>query len=165
MSRGVHFWLFALGGILLDQVSKLLAFRLLERVQTHEYVLVPGLLSLVTGRNVGGVFGILPGRGVVFSVLAVAATAVVMWFYLTSHPLQWRLHCALGIVVAGAVGNMIDRLRFGWVRDFIDLYVGERHWPAFNAADIFITIGAIYLAIVILFGKDPPSEDAVGEST
>lgn len=102
--------------------------------------LIPGLLQLTYVNNTGAAFGLLRGHSSLFIVLAVAIAAwLVTELAQRTHPPASRL--ALGLILGGAVGNLIDRLRVGFVIDFIDLRV----WPVFNLADSAITIGVMLL--------------------
>ena len=76
---------------------------------------------------------------------------MALWLRLTPRA-AWRDALPLALVIAGAVGNLIDRLRFGYVVDFVDWYVGKHHWPAFNVADSAIVVGAVLL---VLFSFKP----------
>ena len=109
------------------------------------------LLNLVPVWNRGMSFGILSGGGALVPVgltgLAVAVSAWLFWMVPRLHRVQ-RL--AAAFIAGGAIGNAIDRLRFGKVVDFIDLHYGGLHWPAFNLADAAITIGAVLWGYSIL---------------
>lgn len=158
-------------GVLVDQVSKWLIFRLLAH--HSEIQVASSFLVLVERRNPGGVFGVFPGSGHLFtalSVLALGLIGVLMWRWLGSEP-RPALAAALAAVLAGAVGNLIDRLALGAVRDFIHISVGRYGWPTFNMADIFITVGAIALVALMLLhspterGKKCSHDGAAGDST
>jgi signal peptidase II len=114
--------------------------------------LLPGLLNLTHVRNTGVAFGLFAAQGMtggswLLTLLGLAAlTAVGLYFWFT--PSRDRtLLVALALVVGGAVGNLIDRVVSGAVTDFIDVYVGTHHWPAFNIADSAISIGIVLMAI------------------
>jgi signal peptidase II len=113
--------------------------------------LVPGLLNLTHVRNTGVAFGLFAAQGTtggswLLTLLGLAAlTAVGVYFWFT--PTHDRLLLvALALVVGGAVGNLIDRVVTGAVTDFIDVYVGFHHWPAFNVADSAISVGIALMA-------------------
>ena len=124
----------------LDQVTKAIARAALES-GTHVEV-VPGLeLSLV--RNTGIAFGALSGAGtVVVLALTFAALTALVWVFATRPTRPW-LWLAVGMVLGGAVGNLIDRVRLGGVTDFID----PAWWPAFNLADTAIVLGVIGVVV------------------
>jgi signal peptidase II len=133
------------GVVALDQATKALVRANLARGDSE--AVFPGV-EIVHTRNSGVAFGALSGGGAVVTVvIAVALVALVAYF--ATHirrPLVWL---PTGMLLGGAIGNVIDRLRFGQVVDFLDLHAAGWHWPAFNVADSAITIGA---ALLILDG-------------
>jgi len=143
----------------LDQLTKWLVARSLE---LHEYrPIVEGCLSLSHVRNYGAAFGILsdadlPYQAMLFSALsffALLAIAVYAWRF----PVESRLpQMALSLILGGAVGNLIDRLRLGYVVDFVHVYWKQHQWPDFNLADSAITVGVTLLIIDIL--RSPHTE-------
>ncbi len=146
----VYFWLTAVLAAAADLLSKQLIFRYLASVERRPTSLVPGFVRIVHSENRGGVFGLGQGSGA-WLLFGLAASAVVIWF---AHRKDFRdaiVQVALGLVLGGALGNLFDRVFIGYVRDFIDVYVGEWHWPAFNVADSGICVGAFYIAIHAFF--------------
>ena len=107
-------------------------------------------LNLVMAWNTGVSFSMLRGTGPwLLSALAVSVSiGLVVWLAKLSAKLPAY---AVGLIVGGALGNVIDRLRFGAVFDFVDFYVGDWHWPAFNLADSAITVGVVLLLFDALF--------------
>lgn len=169
----LRLWLTVALGLAADLGSKALAWRLLgEPVdgQGGDQVLLSNWLRLATSRNFGIVFGInfaqdlglgpIVGGGL--TVLLTIATCVLI-FYLFSGTLrsQYGMHLACGLTLAGALGNLYDRLVFGYVRDFIQftVHVGGRPvWPyIFNIADVYLVIGVAVLVVAYLFGGHPAS--------
>jgi signal peptidase II len=158
--RAPYFWL-AAGVVALDQVAKLLVDRSLA---VHESrAVLDGLVRLTYVQNRGAAFGILsdaeiPYQAVLFSLvslLALIAIAAYAW----RMPVDSRLpHTALSLVMGGAVGNLIDRARLGYVIDYVDVHWGSYHWPAFNVADAAITVGVALLILDIL--KSPAPDEA-----
>jgi signal peptidase II len=122
-----------------DQVSK---WWILERVMVPpREIPVTGFFNIVLGANTGVSFGLFTGSPQSLLVVLGAALVGILLFML------WRTQtllgaAGLGLVIGGAVGNIIDRLRRGGVTDFLDFYVGQWHWPTFNVADIGIVCGA-----------------------
>lgn len=106
--------------------------------------LIPGVLKLVHVRNTGVAFGFLSGGGAVVLVFTLAALVVLVGYFAT-HPSRRGLWVPTGLLVGGALGNLIDRLANGAVTDFIKL----PHWPAFNCADMAITFGVVALVFVL----------------
>jgi signal peptidase II len=154
------FWAPALLGLVADLLSKHLIFAFLRRLpEPRRYPLLGSWLVLQLQQNTGGVFGVLPGKSYVFVLLSAVALVAVVWMLRTARPEQRLLPVALGLVVAGAIGNLVDRLWFGYVRDFI--YVEVIRWPAFNIADTCICVAAGLLAIEIL--RDWRREKREGE--
>ena len=121
---------------------------------------IPGLFDLTHVQNPGGAFGFLAtlgpqARGVIFILVSVLAVAVILWFYMKTPVQQRWLAFGFALIFGGAIGNLLDRLRFGAVIDFIDVYIGDLHWPAFNIADSAITVGVAIFAFHVMFRKMP----------
>lgn len=119
---------------------------------------IPGFFNLTHVHNRGAVFGFLnrsDGSPVhlALTLTSLAALIVVMWAFLKIPPRQTGLKLTLSLVLAGAVGNIIDRIFRGYVIDFLDFYIQGYHWPNFNVADSCITIGAGLLIYFIFFKK------------
>jgi signal peptidase II len=115
-----------------------------------------GNLTIVHVQNTGSAFGFFAGQAFLLSIIAVAGLVVVLLFFRYLHQLGLAGGIALSLIFAGALGNLIDRLRLGHVTDFIYVKLWDNfYWPAFNVADSAITTGAILLAVVALsaFGK------------
>ncbi|MEE8448489.1 MAG: signal peptidase II [Thermodesulfobacteriota bacterium] len=152
------FWLIAGSVILLDQASKYLAGQYLAG--KPRIIILDNFLALIYVRNKGAAFGLLadlPARFRIPLFLGVTAlTFFILWRFFGRIPAHARLLTgAIALVFAGAVGNLIDRVRQGEVVDFIDLHWFSYHWPAFNLADAGISLGAVLLVIYFL-KKGPP---------
>ena len=134
--------------ILLDQITK---SAITARFVLHEvYPVFPGFFNLVHVMNPGAAFGFLASasetfRYIFFTGITVLAAGLIVFYLIKSNPRNLILAGSLTLIFGGAVGNLIDRLRFGAVVDFLDVYVGTTHWPAFNVADSAITVGAILM--------------------
>ena len=127
-----------------DQLTKALVTGALERGETRDLILGA---KLVNTRNTGVAFGQLQGGGVIVGVLiAVAVLALVA--YVARHAQQRWIWLPAGLLLGGALGNVIDRIREGAVIDYLKL----PHWPAFNVADTAITLGVVALLLVMEFG-------------
>ena len=136
-----------------DQVSKQIMLDLL--FDPPRYIEVGLNLNLVPVWNSGMSFGFLSDGGLWVRVgLTALAFLVGGWFVWVLPQLDRLQRLAGAIITGGAIGNAIDRLRFGRVVDFIDFHIGTWHWPAFNIADTAITIGAGLWAYSILFGQE-----------
>ena len=134
----------------LDQLTKRLVVSAYELGESLP--VIPGFFSLTYLRNRGGAFGVLAGlpegwRVAFFVVFALATVAALVWMLRNSEPDDLVQRLALSAVIGGAVGNLYDRIRYGDVIDFLDVYAGDWHWPAFNVADSFISCGVVLLVI------------------
>jgi signal peptidase II len=146
-------WLLAAVWVVLDQASKL---AVVAAIPPHRAVeLIPGLLNLVHAHNYGAAFGML-NQGSGWQVALLAGVAVIVsgfigvWLYRlgTAEP---ATRLALALILGGAIGNLIDRVRLGYVIDFIDVHWQQvYHYPAFNVADSGITVGAVLLVILLI---------------
>jgi len=152
--------------IIADQLTKLW---ILNSFKLHEQkVIIPGLFNLVHITNTGAAFGFLAGdktslRMIFFVGVAIIALAIMAFAYPHLKKQGKIFVYAVGLIAGGAIGNLIDRLRFEAVIDFLDFYVGTYHWPAFNVADSCITTGVgLFLLGTILqhFEEKKASSDA-----
>ena len=108
-------------------------------------------LNIVHVQNTGSAFGLFTNQAFLLSAVAIAGLVVVLLFFRYLKDLGFMGGLALSLIFAGALGNLIDRLRFGYVTDFIYIRLwGNVFWPAFNIADSAITVGAVLLALVAL---------------
>lgn len=139
--------------VVLDQLTKWLI--LTQVMQPPRVIEVTPFFNLVMTWNRGVSFGMFNGDSpynawVLPLVAMVIAVVLVIWLARSTHPLMsW----GLGLIIGGAIGNLIDRLRFGAVADFLDVHAAGWHWPAFNVADAAITIGVVVLIGDSLFGS------------
>jgi signal peptidase II len=137
--------------IAIDQWAKWLAFRQLTPADSVS--VVPGV-HLGQTRNDGIAFGVFAGRPwIVFTLMGIAL-AVLVWFYLR-HRNRAGLWLATGLLLGGAIGNAIDRISLGYVRDFIEL----PHFPSFNVADMAITFGVIVLVLTVEQNPEQQSDE------
>ncbi len=133
-----------------DQLTKLWILNSFSLYESLE--IIPGFFSLTYLTNKGAAFGFLAGqagvwRHYLFLILGAVALVVIVisWFKLRqSHQLY---SISLALIGGGALGNLIDRIRLGSVVDFLDVYIGRHHWPAFNIADSAITVGVVFFII------------------
>jgi len=142
-----------------DLLSKHFIFILLP-TRGQRLPILPPWLVLQREENKGGVFGILQGKGYIFVLLTVVALVAVFWMLRKAESRQRLLPLALGLVAAGAVGNLVDRLCFGYVRDFI--FVEIIRWPAFNIADTCICVAAGLLVIEIFRAEAREKQQGAG---
>jgi signal peptidase II len=127
--------------------------------------IVRGFFEICCSRNHGGVFGLGQNAGLLWLAFGLIAGGAVIWFAHRKDARGLLVQIALGLVLGGAIGNVFDRVAFGYVRDFILVYYWPgKDWPAFNVADSGICVGAIYLAVYATFfapkdeGKDKVKE-------
>ncbi len=146
------------GVVLADQITKFLITRYLA---LYDYIVViEGFFNINHVLNPGGAFGFFatqsPGiRKFVFLFLSSIVALFVVWMYRKVAKSHVFLSYGLAGIFGGAVGNLIDRFRFGKVVDFLDFYLGTAHWPAFNIADSAISIGMAILIYHVVFNKIP----------
>lgn len=142
----------AFGLYMVDQVSKAWAIKSLRF--GNDVPLIQGFLDLVYTENRGIAFGQLQEGGSVgrwfFVILAIAAAIGVLYYFLRTPRNDDRILGACALLLAGITGNLTDRIRFGYVIDFISAHAGSYHWPVFNVADASICVGALLLAYDLL---------------
>jgi len=140
--------------IVADQATKIVVSSYLEMFQP---VAIIPFLNLMLAHNTGAAFSFLSEAGGwqrwFFSILAFVVSVFIFFWIKKLKPHEKMDAIALSLVLGGAIGNLIDRVRLGYVVDFIDVYVGASHWPAFNFADSAIVIGAVLL-LVLSFKSD-----------
>jgi signal peptidase II len=140
-------------GLLLDLVSKLLVLKYLPL--RGQVPVIKGFFSLVHIHNRGAAFGLLANFSVDFArIFFIATTSLVIlvvgYLWWRSLASRWQASLGYSLIMTGALGNLIDRVRLGEVVDFLDFYWGPYHWPAFNVADSLVCLGAGLLIWVIL---------------
>ena len=143
------------GIYMVDQSSKAWAVRALR--PGDDRTIISGFLDFIYTENPGIAFGQMQGSGSFgrwfFVVLAIAAAAAVLLYFLRTPRSDDRILGACALLLAGIAGNLTDRARLGYVIDFIALHAGSWHWPTFNVADASITIGALLLAYDLVFAS------------
>jgi signal peptidase II len=141
MRRFKYVFLISLVIIVLDQITKHLVLKYMNPFESIE---VFPFLHIVSVRNTGGAFGMFKSVGsTLFIAVSVMAIIFVIWLLIRTK----EGYFGLSLVLGGAIGNLTDRLRYGWVVDFIDFSIGKFHWPAFNVADSALTIGVIVVLL------------------
>jgi signal peptidase II len=162
------FALVAAGVLILDQASKL---AVVEAGLVGPSAVIPGLADFLYRENRGGAWGLFAGASESFRMPFFVGTSVLAIVFLVWLRRKMIVHrrwveLAFPAVLGGAVGNLVDRLRLGYVIDFIDIHVGGAHWPTFNVADIGITLGVIALVGDSIFvPRRPAGSDGVPEPT
>jgi signal peptidase II len=135
----------ALATLILDQLSKWVMFDFV--FAERNFIPVTGFFNFARVHNRGASFGMFAvgeawGPWVLSGIAVAISVALAVWLWRAQT--RW-LSAALGLILGGALGNLIDRARYGAVTDFLDFYVGTYHWPAFNLADSAITVGVVML--------------------
>ncbi len=153
MNRYKLAFLWTVALVALDQVTKLWVSSSLG-LWTGKSI-IPGFFNLVHVLNRGAAWGFLDSDQIhwqrpLFIAITFVALGFIGYMLKTTHESDKWMFTGLGLIAGGAVGNLIDRIRLGAVVDFLDFYIGNYHWPAFNGADIALTIGSGCLIISIL---------------
>lgn len=178
MNKKDFFWklgyLLVAGAIfMIDQTTKAWAVRRLRFGGDQE--IIPGFLNFAYAQNTGVAFSMLDDHGDAgrwgLSVVAFIAAALVLYFFWRTPRADDRILGALALLLAGIVGNVVDRMRLGFVVDFIDVQFGSWHYPTFNVADMAICLGAGLLILDMFLskktedGKQKTEENAVAEKS
>ena len=116
---------------------------------------IEGFFNLVYVRNDGAAWNILSGHGIVLILISVAVLILLVVYRRAFLQEQFAHKILLGLMVGGIAGNLIDRIRFGWVTDFLDFQFGSYHYPSFNVADSAICIAVFLYVLTNLFEKKP----------
>ena len=136
------FWPLMAAGLTLDLWSKRAVFNWLEQKPGNGVSIVDGCLQLVRALNNGAAFGMFAGKPYFLTVISIIALVVIFAVFLFGGTRQKLVHIALALFAAGVCGNLYDRIfNNGLVRDFIDVYYRQYHWPAFNVADGMLCVG------------------------
>lgn len=148
----------AMLAVILDQVGKYL---IIAHVDMYETItVIPGFFNIVHVRNPGAAFGLFANqapmiRNIVLISASVVAMVVILYLFHQTPATYPLLSAGFAMILGGAAGNLIDRIRWGRVVDFLDLHLGSFHWPAFNIADSSISVGIVIFAYYIIFRKVP----------
>ncbi|MEG2049740.1 MAG: signal peptidase II [Comamonas sp.] len=149
-SRNSRIWPWLAWSLAIIAIDQLTKQWILGAYQLGDWTPITGFFNIVRAHNTGAAFSFLAGAGGwqrwLFVGIGVAATVLIVW-QLRKHPGQ-KLFCfSLASILGGAIGNVVDRLQHGYVVDFLDFYWGASHFPAFNVADIGISVGAACLIL------------------
>jgi signal peptidase II len=150
----------AIAVIVLDQTTKAIITEKLFMYGGHK--VMDGFFNLVYVMNPGAAFGFLAGapemfRYLFFISITILAMLLIIYYILKSKAQDVLIVVSLTLIFGGAVGNLIDRIRFGAVVDFLDFYIGTWHWPAFNVADSAISVGAVLMIWEMLANRKKTS--------
>ena len=151
--------------IALDQITKMLV---VHNMHLHESIsIIKGFFNLTYIRNPGAAFGIFATANSAFRLVFFVGTSILALgllgtiFYRLHHDDVWG-QLTVSSIFGGAIGNLIDRLRYGEVIDFLDFHMSGYHWPAFNVADSAISIGVVSLLIIFSLDKNKEEESLPG---
>jgi signal peptidase II len=160
----VGFLLPAAAVILLDQLTKQFFWHL-----GKNFDVIDGIMRITLLKNPGAAFGVYQGGRTFFLVASIVASIVVAYVGLRTPSIQTGRRLLLGLILGGALGNLIDRVLAGEVIDFIDIGIGQTRWPVFNIADLAVTIGAVGLVLVFARARgdeeDTPPEEYPGSTS
>ncbi|MFH0880597.1 MAG: signal peptidase II [Lentisphaerota bacterium] len=142
---------------ILDQATKQIVR--LDYTIGESHVVIDGLFSLTYVRNTGAAWGIFGGQNTALTVLSIIMLILMVVFRRSFLSRTWEHNLALGFMVGGIVGNLMDRLRLGWVTDFFDFYWNGHHFPVFNIADAAICTGVgLYILSSLWVASHPLHE-------
>lgn len=142
----------------LDQLSKYIILQQ-ENITVYSSVKVTEFFNLVLVHNKGISFGMFSDHDQPLILTAIAAVIIFMllgWLYKNKSV---AVAIGIGLIIGGAIGNVTDRLRYGAVVDFLDFYIGDYHWPAFNLADSFVFIGVVVLCVYSMFFEQKSTQE------
>jgi signal peptidase II len=163
LGRFILFFSIALGGLTFDLATKAIVFSRIGPPPAPPVPVIPRILELHTSQNTGALWGLganLPGSSLIFAGLSVIAAVVICyWLFFLGAASSRVLTAALGLIMAGAMGNCYDRLVFGHVRDFVHLHVDAINFDCaiFNFADNMLVAGALTLVLYAMRPENPPT--------
>jgi signal peptidase II len=155
--KGVVLLVTALAILVADQVTKALVVSNLAVGQKAQ--LLGDVVEIWHAQNRGAAFSLFQGGTIVFLVVSVLSIGMVAYFYRSLRDRSPWLHLVLGIVLGGTLGNFTDRLRQGYVTDWLSVGIGDTRWPTFNVADSSVVVG-IGILVVYLFLTSPDRREA-----
>jgi signal peptidase II len=165
----VVFALVAAAVVILDQITKQILWH-----HGQNYDFIPGYLHITLVKNAGAAFGLFLGGRAFFIVASVIASIFLVYVAMRLPRSQWQRRVFLGLIFGGAIGNLIDRVMFGEVIDFVRIGIAGHYWPVFNVADMGVSIGAVLLMIALMradrhdtapgLEPDPSPDSAPGDN-
>ena len=157
-----YLWLLAAVILGLDIITKMWALDVLANAPSRQ--IIGDFLQFTYTRNTGVAFGLFADKGLPLGWLSVIALVVVVWLAVRPSGREpWRA-TALGLILGGAIGNLIDRFRWGSVIDFIDVGIGTLRWPVFNIADSAITVGVVIWSALLFFAPHPKEVEPAADT-
>ena len=154
-NTGLRFLWLALLAFVLDQWSKQ---AIVDSLELYQSIQINGFFNLTHVHNYGAAFSFLADSGGwqrwFFTAIALGVSIMILWWLKGTEKKQILLPVAFSLILGGALGNVYDRIVYGYVIDFLDVYYQQWHWPAFNIADSAIFLGAALLIIDMFKNKD-----------
>ncbi len=141
----------------IDQLTKALVARSILFQSSKS--IIPGFFNLTHIRNRGAIFGFFSHSEsrvlfIFLTLVSLVALGLVIYYFFKTPSSQIFMKISLSVILAGALGNLIDRIIRGYVIDFLDFYIKNWHWPSFNVADACITVGAFLLIFILVFKRE-----------
>jgi signal peptidase II len=158
----VGFLIPAMVVILVDQITKQIVWRVFDVGGFTD--IIPGMLRITLIKNAGAAFGMFEGGRVFFVVASFVAAAVILYIGFRLPPTERLKRILLGLILGGALGNLIDRIYDGAVIDFIEMGLRGHWWPVYNVADIAVSVGAVLLLFQLLFLTQHPAADTAEQA-
>ncbi|MCK4645364.1 MAG: signal peptidase II [Candidatus Aminicenantes bacterium] len=156
MKHRSFYFLLILVLLIVDQITKAIVFQKIAFLSSQS--IIPGFFNLTHIHNRGAIFGFFSQSDsqllhIVLMLATLVALALVVYYFFMTPPAEKLTKISLSLILAGALGNLIDRVFRGYVIDFLDLYIKKWHWPSFNVADSCVTIGAFLLVFIVFFKR------------
>lgn len=156
MKHRSFYFLLILVLLIVDQITKAIVFQKIPFLSSQS--IIPGFFNITHIHNRGAIFGFFSQSDsqflhIVLMLATLVALALVVYYFFMIPTAEKLTKISLSLILAGALGNLIDRVFRGYVIDFLDLYVKKWHWPSFNVADSCVTIGAFLLVFVVFFKR------------
>ena len=151
-----NFVLVLCGTLLLDQISKSVVSSFMRPGES--ILVISDAVRITLVRNSGAAFGLLSGNRIPFIFTTILAVAALLFLLFQFRQRRADLSSSLVLVLGGALGNLVDRIRHGEVVDFLDVGWGGVRWPVFNVADIAVTVGVLLFCYRSVFSRRPPGE-------
>lgn len=170
MSTSVRYLLLGLLSLAIIVVDQITKVYVMQAMRLHESIpVIPNFFSITYIRNPGAAFGFLSSssgsfRFVFFGLTSIFAMGLLGTILVRMPKHDWMGQLSVAAILGGAIGNLLDRLRYGEVIDFLDFYVDAYHWPAFNVADSAITVGVVFLILHFAFEKHPDDAPVLQEN-
>lgn len=158
MNRRLFYFFFILTILIADQLTKAIIAQKIALLSSKS--IIPGFFNLTHIRNRGAIFGFFSQSGsqflyIILMLASLTALGLVVFYFFKTPASEKFMKISLSLILAGALGNLIDRIFRGYVVDFLDFYIKKLHWPSFNVADASITIGAILVIFIFFFKRRP----------